>query len=44
VEKPGYDLLEGLKSEVSEENKHKGKEYLASMGFISSPKAFEKDV
>jgi glucose-1-phosphate adenylyltransferase len=30
-EKPGYDAGR-LKSEVSEENKHKGKEYLASMG------------
>ncbi len=31
-EKPDYDMLEGLKSEVSDANKHKGKEFLASMG------------
>ncbi|MDR6515322.1 glucose-1-phosphate adenylyltransferase [Chryseobacterium camelliae] len=31
-EKPAYDELGDLKSEVSEENKHLGKEYLASMG------------
>ncbi|MGE8433596.1 glucose-1-phosphate adenylyltransferase [Chryseobacterium joostei] len=31
-EKPGYDTLDSLKSEVSDENKHKGKEFLASMG------------
>ncbi len=31
-EKPDYSMLDGLKSEVSVENKHKGKEFLASMG------------
>ncbi|HAO08828.1 MAG TPA: glucose-1-phosphate adenylyltransferase, partial [Chryseobacterium sp.] len=42
VEKPGYDLLEGLKSEVSEENKHAGKEYLASMGIYIFTKSILK--
>lgn len=32
VEKPGMDVLSGLQSEVSDLNKLKGKEYLASMG------------
>lgn len=32
VEKPGCDILDGLKSEVSDANKFSGKEYLASMG------------
>jgi glucose-1-phosphate adenylyltransferase len=31
-EKPDYDMLEGMKSEVSDGNKHAGKEFLASMG------------
>ena len=32
VEKPGLEMLESLKSEVSDSNKFNGKEYLASMG------------
>jgi glucose-1-phosphate adenylyltransferase len=42
VEKPTHDLLDGLKSEVSEENKHAGKEYLASMGIYIFTKSILK--
>ncbi|WP_292010730.1 glucose-1-phosphate adenylyltransferase [Chryseobacterium sp.] len=43
IEKPSYDLLGDLKSEVSEHNKEKGKEYLASMGiYIFSKNILKK--
>ncbi|RRQ46059.1 glucose-1-phosphate adenylyltransferase [Chryseobacterium sp. SC28] len=40
IEKPGLDILNEWKSEVSDENKSKGKEFLASMGIY----VFSKDV
>lgn len=40
IEKPSNDLLSEWKSEVSEKNKHEGKEYLASMGIY----VFSKDI
>ena len=48
IEKPSEDVLHEWKSEVSEENKTKGKEYLASMGIYVFSKAvlktmFERD-
>ncbi|SFI71870.1 glucose-1-phosphate adenylyltransferase [Kaistella treverensis] len=48
IEKPSEDVLHEWKSEVSEENKIKGKEYLASMGIYVFSKAvlktmFERD-
>lgn len=42
VEKPAYDALDGLQSEVSDENKYKGKEYLASMGIYIFTKSILK--
>lgn len=42
VEKPGYDALENLKSEVSEENRYKGKDFLASMGIYIFTKSILK--
>lgn len=42
VEKPGFDELEGLQSEVSDENKMKGKEFLASMGIYIFSKSILK--
>ncbi len=41
-EKPDYDMLDGLQSEVSDENKRKGKEYLASMGIYIFTKTILK--
>jgi len=48
IEKPSEDVLHEWKSEVSEENKTKGKEYLASMGIYVFSKTvlktmFERD-
>ncbi len=42
IEKPSADLLEDWKSEVSEENKAEGKEYLASMGIYVFSKSVLK--
>ncbi|KQR94530.1 glucose-1-phosphate adenylyltransferase [Chryseobacterium sp. Leaf180] len=42
VEKPDYDSLNGLQSEVSDDNKYKGKEYLASMGIYIFTKSILK--
>lgn len=42
VEKPGLDVLESLKSEVSDKNKADGKEYLASMGIYIFTKTILK--
>ena len=42
IEKPGYELLDGLQSEVSDKNKAAGKEYLASMGIYIFTKSILK--
>lgn len=42
VEKPSFELLENLQSDVSEKNKAKGKEYLASMGIYIFTKTILK--
>lgn len=42
IEKPSYELLDGLQSEVSEKNKAAGKEYLASMGIYIFTKTILK--
>lgn len=42
VEKPEKEILEGLKSEVSDKNKSSGKEYLASMGIYIFTKSILK--
>ncbi|RZJ47914.1 MAG: glucose-1-phosphate adenylyltransferase [Chryseobacterium sp.] len=42
IEKPGYESLDGLQSEVSDTNKAAGKEYLASMGIYIFTKSILK--
>jgi len=42
IEKPNYEMLDGLQSEVSEKNKADGKEYLASMGIYIFTKSILK--
>lgn len=44
IEKPGYELLGEWTSEVSEKNKHEGKEYLASMGIYVFDKKILKKI
>lgn len=43
TEKPGADILDNWKSEVSEKNQQEGKEYLASMGiYVFNKKVLKK--
>ncbi|CAD7814105.1 Glucose-1-phosphate adenylyltransferase [Chryseobacterium aquaeductus] len=42
IEKPNYEMLNGLESEVSDKNKAAGKEYLASMGIYIFTKTILK--